>query len=105
MRHCFQQFEGNSPFNLYVSPVSGTNGVDALMLGMADRLANKFDSSFAFTIRERLFREKPGVQGLDLPALNIQRARDHGVAGACVMSINFYISNSLHFLYLFAYMT
>ena len=81
--NCFQQFEGNSPFNLYVSPVSGTNGVDALMLGMADRLANKFDSSFAFTIRERLFREKPGVQGLDLPALNVQRARDHGVAGAC----------------------
>ena len=73
------------------------------MMGMADRLSNRFDSSFDFTIRERFFRERRGVQGLDLPALNIQRARDHGVAGACVMSINFYISNSLHFLYLFAY--
>ena len=83
MRHCFQQFEGNSPPNLYRSPVSGTNGIDALMLGMADRRANRFDSAFAVTIRERLFREERGKQGLDLPALNIQRARDHGVAGAC----------------------
>ena len=77
-----QQFEGNSPLNLYASPVRNTNGVDALMMGMADRAANRFDSHFVFTIRERLFTESPGRQGLDLPAINIQRARDHGVAGA-----------------------
>ena len=85
MRHCFQQFEGNSPPNLYRSPIGNRiiNGVDSVMLGMADRASNTFDTSFARAIRESLFSENPSKeQGLDLPALNIQRARDHGVAGA-----------------------
>ncbi|XP_062596434.1 thyroid peroxidase-like [Saccostrea cucullata] len=40
--------------------------------------AKKVDSRFEEGIRERLF--KTGDKGLDLPALNIQRGRDHGLA-------------------------
>nr|XP_022303075.1 thyroid peroxidase-like [Crassostrea virginica] len=40
--------------------------------------AKRVDRNFEEAIRERLF--KTGDKGLDLPALNIQRGRDHGLA-------------------------
>ena len=36
---------------------------------------------FSDTIREHLFSGGSGKAGLDLPALNIQRSRDHGIPG------------------------
>ena len=77
-----QVFEGDSPEPLYVSPVSSEGGVDSLVYGFAKEPAERFDSFFSDSITETLFVEEHRRQGFDLPAINIQRGRDHGIAGA-----------------------
>ena len=78
-----QSFHEDSPATLYRCPLEGIDvpGIDALMMGMSQTPAEKMDNQFADSIREKLFREEKGQQGMDLMALNIQRGRDHGMAG------------------------
>ena len=59
------------------------SGIDSLMVGMTVEASENYDSYFSQTIREHLFGGGNGAPGLDLPALNIQRGRDHGVRGEC----------------------
>ena len=59
----------------------GISSVDSLLTGMSDGGSERFDSFFARTIRENLFSDGNMTQGMDLIALNIQRAREHGTPG------------------------
>ena len=64
-------------------------GVDSLLLGHSYNPAQKVDTFFSKSITEFLFLEANASEGLDLIALNIQRGRDHGIAGSC--SANNYV--------------
>ena len=52
--------------------------VDLLLLGLATQQAQELDNKVIDDVRNFLFGA-PGAGGLDLPALNIQRGRDHGL--------------------------
>ena len=67
---------------MYQCPVSNMASTDSLMIGMSDEPGETIDGYFSATIREHLFAFGDD-QGFDLPALNVQRGRDHGIAGAC----------------------
>ena len=53
-------------------------GVDSLLLGLASQEAQEVDAQVIDDVRNFLFGA-PGSGGLDLPSLNIQRGRDHGI--------------------------
>jgi len=55
------------------------NGIDSLLLGLASQRAQEIDSHVVDDVRNFLFGP-PGSGGFDLPSLNIQRGRDHGLA-------------------------
>jgi hypothetical protein len=55
--------------------------MDRLFTGMLNQNSEKWDSAFATSIRNQLFGNEDGSGGLDLIAFNIQRGRDHGIAG------------------------
>ena len=48
-----------------------------MMTGFSQEPAESIDSYFVDTLRNHLFASP----GFDLPALNIQRGRDHGIPG------------------------
>ncbi len=52
------------------------------MLGMASQPTEKTDRFFTKQVTRSLFTENPphGL-GMDLPATNVQRGRDHGIPG------------------------
>ncbi|GMT37108.1 hypothetical protein PFISCL1PPCAC_28405, partial [Pristionchus fissidentatus] len=56
--------------------------VESILMGLVGASGMAFDRHVASALRNHLF-QKPGgpLTGLDLPAVNIQRARDHGVPG------------------------
>lgn len=54
-------------------------GIDSLLLGAANQVAQEVDTLVIDDVRNFLFGE-PGQGGFDLAALNIQRGRDHGLA-------------------------
>ena len=55
--------------------------VDTYILGLVNQVAQAFDDSITQEVTNHLFQE-PGMKfGMDLVALNIQRARDHGIDG------------------------
>uniref|UniRef100_F7AD85 Peroxidase n=1 Tax=Ciona intestinalis TaxID=7719 RepID=F7AD85_CIOIN len=54
-------------------------GAGSVIRGMLTDHAMKFDTDFAEGLIDRLFAEEVGKYGKDLPAINIQRGRDHGV--------------------------
>jgi len=56
-----------------------TLGIDSILRGAADQLAQELDAQVVDDVRNFLFGP-PGSGGLDLAALNIQRGRDHGLA-------------------------
>ncbi len=55
--------------------------LDQLVAGLASQQGNLWDNSFVDDLTDHLFETSPGVGGLDLVAINIQRGRDHGIKG------------------------
>ncbi|MGB0717289.1 MAG: peroxidase family protein [Phycisphaerae bacterium] len=54
------------------------NGIDTVLRGLAAQRAQRVDVAVIDDVRNFLFGP-PGAGGFDLPALNIQRGRDHGL--------------------------
>jgi len=54
--------------------------LDPILRGLARQLHQRVDTRIVDDVRNFLFGQ-PGVGGLDLASLNIQRGRDHGVPG------------------------
>lgn len=54
-------------------------GIDPFFKGAATQAANEVDTQVIDDVRNFLFGP-PGAGGFDLPSLNIQRGRDHGLA-------------------------
>ena len=73
--------EGNiSLQNAFFSPGEITdNGIDSILMGAANSVANEIDNQVIDDVRNFLFGP-PGAGGFDLASLNIQRGRDHGLA-------------------------
>lgn len=73
--------EGNlSLRDAFFAPQEIVNsGIDSLLLGAANQLAQEVDTLVIDDVRNFLFGE-PGEGGFDLVSLNIQRGRDHGLA-------------------------
>ena len=55
-------------------------GIDSLLLGLASQTAQEVDTKLIDDVRNFL-SGPPGAGGFDLASLNIQRGRDHGLAG------------------------
>lgn len=55
------------------------NGIDSLLLGASEQVAQEIDSMLVDDVRNFLFGP-PGAGGLDLASLNIERGREHGLA-------------------------
>lgn len=55
-------------------------GIDPFLRGAMSQTAQAFDPMVIDDVRNFLFGQ-PGAGGLDLVALNMQRGRDHGIAG------------------------
>ncbi len=60
---------------------------DDLIRGLASQEGEAWDNAFVPDVKDHLFEGRPGTGGLDLVALNIQRGRDHGLAG---MKVNLF---------------
>lgn len=54
------------------------NGIDSLLLGASEQIAQEIDTMIVDDVRNFLFGP-PGAGGLDLASLNIERGRDHGL--------------------------
>ncbi|MGB5593006.1 MAG: peroxidase family protein, partial [Crocosphaera sp.] len=54
------------------------NGIDTIFLGLASQEAQEVDTQIIDDVRNFLFTNVAPI-GFDLPALNIQRGRDHGI--------------------------
>ena len=72
---------GNLPLrDAFFAPDEIMNhGIDSLLRGLANQLAQTVDTLIVGDIRNFLFGP-PGSGGFDLASLNIQRGRDHGLA-------------------------
>ena len=53
-------------------------GTDPFLRGLLSQQSRKVDSFLSVVLTNRLF-ERPGMAGMDLASLNIQRGRDHGL--------------------------
>ena len=73
--------EGNLPLrDAFFNPETIIdNGIDSLLRGLANQLAQNVDTKIVDDVRNFLFGE-PGEGGFDLASLNMQRGRDHGLA-------------------------
>jgi len=72
---------GNLPLkDAFFSPATfvAGGGPDPLLRGLASQTAQEFDAFVVDGVRNFLFGP-PGAGGFDLPSLNLQRGRDHGI--------------------------
>ncbi|GGA18361.1 peroxidase family protein [Okeania sp. KiyG1] len=63
--------------------ITDKGGIDPVLRGLASQVQQERDAKVIDDLRTQLFgppSEGPVVNGTDLPALNIQRGRDHGLA-------------------------
>jgi peroxidase len=54
---------------------------DSVLRGLISQAAQNRDPFISSDMKNHLYRPKDNPYGLDLPAFNIQRGRDHGIAG------------------------
>lgn len=66
-----------NPFGFY------DGQLDAVLRGLVSQAAQNRDPFVSSDMKNHLYRPKDNPYGLDLPAFNIQRGRDHGIAGMC----------------------
>ncbi len=68
-----------------------THGIDSMLKGLTEQLANEVDAQLTDAVRNQLFGnpEAGETMALDLAALNIQRGRDHGLADYNTMREDF----------------
>lgn len=55
------------------------HGISGILLGLSSQQAQHLDIHVVDQVRNLLFEDPPGSGGRDLPAINIQRGRDHGI--------------------------
>lgn len=55
--------------------------LDSIMRGLVGRSAHRFDPFCHSDLRNHLYQSRNERTGSDLPAINIQRGRDHGIPG------------------------
>lgn len=55
--------------------------LDQIMRGLVGRSGQRFDPFCHADLRNNLYKSKSELTGSDLPAMNIQRGRDHGIPG------------------------
>ena len=55
--------------------------MDSILRGLVGRSAQRFDPFCHGDLRNHLYQPKGQISGSDLPAMNIQRGRDHGLPG------------------------
>lgn len=66
----------------FFSPFRLRDGqLDQIMRGLVGRSAQRFDPFCHADLRNNLYKSKSETTGSDLPAMNIQRGRDHGIPG------------------------
>ncbi|XP_046846921.1 eosinophil peroxidase-like [Xenia sp. Carnegie-2017] len=60
------------------------NGIDGWMIGMVGNVSQEMDNEMAIGLTNELFqRDEISREGLNLAALNMQRAREHGLRFIC----------------------
>lgn len=64
-----------TPFGLYAGQL------DAVIKGLVSQASQNRDPFVSMDMKNHLYRPKDSPYGLDLPAFNIQRGRDHGLNG------------------------
>ncbi len=68
------------PANNYRTDAPGGHGMDSIMLGHISQQASTLDAKFTRQLTNFLFSPNPPFNlGTDLPSLNTQRGRDHGL--------------------------
>ena len=76
------------PQTIYETHFGNTTcGVDAILLGHTRQRTDQSDEFFPDSMRNHLFSPSPPqAPGTDLAAMDIQRGRDHGIAGVVHLS-------------------
>ena len=64
-----------TPFGFYYGQL------DAVLRGLVSQASQNRDPFISMDMKNHLYRPKDMPYGLDLPAFNIQRGRDHGISG------------------------
>ncbi|RWS28959.1 peroxidasin-like protein [Leptotrombidium deliense] len=65
----------------FFTPFGFNDGqLDAVMRGLISQAAQNRDPFISSDMKNHLYRPKDSPYGLDLPAFNVQRGRDHGIA-------------------------
>jgi hypothetical protein len=74
-----------------------TNGIDNLLLGGSLGIMQEIDTRIVEDVRSFLFGPPSAMNLLDLPALNMQRARDHGIPGYNILRQSYGLSSYNNF--------
>ncbi|XP_054168948.1 peroxidasin homolog [Oppia nitens] len=67
--------------NFFTANRMHSGQMDAILRGLVGRSAQRFDPFCHGDLRNHLYQQRGQLSGSDLPAMNIQRGRDHGLPG------------------------